>query len=309
MFLSKRSWMLLGVGMFAVAGCGGADWDQANEVDSTEVAAAEEAEALTASGTPPKRKILSLGDSIAFGFNPYIAPTPVTNYVGYPEFVESKGHNVINGSCPGETSSSFFSTTAADNGCRQFKAAFALHDDYETTQSVFAVAQIKKAGKDGKPFDFVTLNIGANDLFLLQASCLPTPNPLACIQAGLPAVINQYNTNLQAGYTQVKGAGFSKTFVGVTTYAVNYNDPVAVQALGLINGALKTFTTSSAVKGKLVDAYALFQAASAASNGDACAAELLIRKPDNSGCDIHPSQKGREIIGNAVLAAINPPPN
>ena len=50
MFLSKQLWSLLGLGVFGLVGCGGADWDQAaNEVDSTDVATAEEAEALTAS--------------------------------------------------------------------------------------------------------------------------------------------------------------------------------------------------------------------------------------------------------------------
>lgn len=308
MFLSKQSWVLLGLGAFAIAGCGAADGGQAADEGSlADVDTAEEAEALTASRPPPpppKRKILSLGDSIAFGFNPFVAPTPVTNYVGYPEFAESKGHNVVNASCPGETSSSFFSATEPDNGCRQFKAAFALHDDYETTQAVFALAQIRKVKDTTKAFDVITLNIGANDLFLLQASCSTQPNPLACIQTGLPVVVGKYKTNLETGYAQVKNAGFKKNFIGITTYAVNYNDPLSVQALGLINGVLTTFATTAPVNGRIVDAYQLFLENS--PGGDPCAAGFLIKNPsDPTKCDIHPSQSGRELIGKELIRVLD----
>jgi hypothetical protein len=230
---------------------------------------------------------------------PFSPPAPPTAFIGYPEVLASSGYDVTNASCPGETSGSFLDATAPDNGCRAFKAALSLHADYETTQIAFAVAAIQaKVADHNDKFDFTTLNIGANDLFLLQASC---PN-VACIQAGLPGVIAAYSQHLSNAYDQMKAA-YNKTdlikgkFIGVTTYATNYNDPLAVGALTLMNNALAAFTSSK--EGALADGFGAFQAASASSGGDACAAGLLIRKPDNT-CDIHPSQLGRELLAQTV---------
>src|SRR5262249_3586891 len=143
MAFSKRSWML-GLGALGFLGCGGADWEQPAQESDT---AAESAELKG-------KTFLSLGNSIAFGFNPLVAPTNPSNYVGYPEVLASLGNKVTNAACPGETSSSFLSATAADNGCRDFKKLYALHSDYETTQIAFTVSTLKK-----KSFDYVTLDL------------------------------------------------------------------------------------------------------------------------------------------------------
>ena len=283
MAFSKRSWMALGFGALGFLGCGGTGFDPSTE----EFEAAEESAEITAS-----KKFLSLGDSIAFGFNPLVAPNIPSNFIGYPEVIAARGNKVTNASCPGESSGSFLSAEAPDNGCRGFKAAFSLHADYETTQIAFTVAQVKKT-----KFDFITLNIGANDLLLLQQSC---QNDLACIQAGLPGVVQAYGQNLLVGYNQVKAAGYKGKFVGLTTYAINYNDPLAVGALGAINGALTSFTTQ--IGGKVADGFTAFQTAAASFGGDSCAAGLLIQLP-NGTCDIHPSKKGRELLATTVLKA------
>jgi lysophospholipase L1-like esterase len=286
MKFSKRS-LVVGLGTLGFLGCGGADWDQAGQGLET----ADESAELAAA---PSKSFLSLGNSIAFGFSPLVAPVP-SNYIGYPEVIAARGHKVTNASCPGETSSSFFSTTAPDNGCRGFKAAYALHADYETTQSVFMVDAIMAKGT---PFNWITLDIGANDLFLLQKTCA---NDLACIQAGMPGLLSTYANNLTTGYNQVKAAGYKGKFVGLTTYAPNYNDPVAVGALNAINATLDSFTQQ--IGGKLADGFKEFQTRAAASGGDSCAAGLLIKLP-NGTCDIHPSQTGREVLADAVLNAV-----
>ena len=283
MAFSKWSWVV-GFGALGLLGCGGADWDQPTQVLDT----GDESADLTAS-----KAFLSLGNSIAFGYDP-LNPTPnvPSSFVGYPEYIASKGHKVTNSSCPGETSSSFFSTAAPDNGCRDFKGAFSLHANYETTQSVFMVAAINKT-----KYDFITLDMGANDLFLLQKNCL---GDIACIQAGLPGVIDTYSKNLQKGYDQVKATRkFTGKFIGLTTYALNYNDPLSVGALNLLNGALVSFTNK--IGGKVADGFADFKTAAGAA-GDSCAAGLLITRPDGT-CDIHPSKKGRERLGNVILRA------
>jgi hypothetical protein len=174
--------MALGIGTLGLLGCGGADWDQSAQ----DLATADESAELKA----PTKSFLTLGDSIPFGMNPLVAtPHLPSSYVGYPERMAALGNRVTNPSCPGETSGSFLSATAPDNGCRAFKGAFSLHADYETTQIGYVVAALNKT-----KFDFITLNIGANDLFLLQKKCANEPT---CIQAGLPGVLQAYSENLR----------------------------------------------------------------------------------------------------------------
>src|SRR4051812_19239951 len=60
-----------------------------------------------------KGKLLALGDSIAFGYNPFGDFSKATNFEGYPEMLASD-FKVKNASCPGETSASFMSLTAPD---------------------------------------------------------------------------------------------------------------------------------------------------------------------------------------------------
>src|SRR5262249_9209022 len=160
-----------------------------------------------------KTNFLALGDSIAFGFSPLVTtPANPAAYSGYPEVVGTvPGNTVANASCPGETSGSLLSATAADNGCRNWKAAYSLHANYETTQIAFAESYIG-GHKDTK---IVTIDIGANDLLLLQATCA---GAAACIQAGLPGVLSTYAQNLGATYARVRAAGFGGKFVGLTLY-------------------------------------------------------------------------------------------
>ena len=181
-----------------------------------------------------------------------------------------------------------------DNGCQQFKQFFSLHTDYETTQAAFVLGLPKKSS-----YNFITLDIGANDLFLLQNDCL---GDVACIQAGLPGVLQKYAENLNTGYTQFKAAGFTGKFIGLTTYALNYNEPLPVAALTELNKVLDTFTKQ--IGGKLADGFGAFKAkAFEKGGGDACAAGLLIKAPDGVNCDIHPSKDGRELLATTILKA------
>ncbi|MFY9865939.1 MAG: hypothetical protein WAK58_19155, partial [Trebonia sp.] len=65
---------------------------------------------------------LALGDSVAFGFVPSNAvPAPnyfdASSFVGYPEDVAQALHiPVVNASCPGETTASFYIPGAQSNG-------------------------------------------------------------------------------------------------------------------------------------------------------------------------------------------------
>ena len=127
---------------------------------------------------------LALGDSIAFGYNPTlfppyktVPPLPTPNqFIGYPERVEEyerllHSEQEVNAACPGETSGSFLTLGAPDNGCQGFKAAVGLHTAYPgIAQATFAVSELAS----NKHINLVTLSIGGNDLLLLEYYCATT---------------------------------------------------------------------------------------------------------------------------------------
>lgn len=135
-------------------------------------------------------RYLALGDSIPFGFNLAFVPD-LTRLHGYPEFVSDSVHrNLANASCPGETSGSFLSLSELDLGCKGYRSAYPLFVSYHGTQLDYAVQYLKSNPNPR----LVTINIGGNDLGLLQISCKGDPE---CALAGLPAVLAKYGANLK----------------------------------------------------------------------------------------------------------------
>jgi hypothetical protein len=53
----------------------------------------------------------------------------------------------------------------------------------------------------------------------------------------------------------------------------------------------------------LADGFGAFQRASASAGGDTCAAGLLIPL-GNGTCDVHPTKRGRDLLSQAVLEAL-----
>ena len=127
---------------------------------------------------------LVLGDSIAFS---YIASvgydyfyTNPENFIGFPDDLGRRFHlDVANGACKGETTGSFLSSTAPDNGCRAYRSLYPLHADYKSTQLDFATSYLRSH----REVRLVTITLGANDGFLLEASCASNPTPLLVASA------------------------------------------------------------------------------------------------------------------------------
>jgi lysophospholipase L1-like esterase len=291
---SVNAGAVAGVLALSIAGCGAAAEESfENGSDGT-----DEVLQGGSSGGVAQKNYLALGDSIAFGYSPLVTtPANPGAYKGYPEVMGGVGGNTVsNASCPGETSGSLLSSSpldAPDNGCRNWKAAYSLHANYETTQIEFAESYIR----GHLDTNFVTIDIGANDLLLLQKRCLGDP---VCINAALPGVLGSYGQNLATTYTRVRQAGFTGRFVALTLYATNYNDALSVGAISALNQVMTQVT--EAFGGVMADGFGAFNRIAAKSGGDACAARLLIKKPDGT-CDIHPSPTGRDALAAAVLVA------
>jgi lysophospholipase L1-like esterase len=249
---------------------------------------------------------LSLGDSVVFGYitkagHAYVNPT---NFIGYPEH-DSLLLNlaIANAACPGETSGSLLSATAADNGCHAFRAAFPLHVPYSSTQIAFATAYLRLH----RSVRVVTIGVGANDLFLLQASCATTPNPTACVDAEFPSVLASISANMAKILQDIRSTGYGGEIVIVNYYSLDYSDTANTEITKLLNQSIAAPARSFGAV--VADVFTAFQKAvsNPAIGGKLCNAGLLNvnpQDPTQATCDVHPSQSGQRLIAETVARAV-----
>ena len=263
--------------------------------------------ALAASSQAPD--YLALGDSVAFGYSPLADPSDSHNFSGYPtSAARALKENLTNASCPGETSGHFIDLAAPDNGCGAFRATFPLHVVYSGTQLAFADRFLQSHPDT----HLVSINIGANDLFLLQRTC---QGDVSCIVQGLPGMLQTLAANLSTIYGHIRSLdGYHHQLVAVTYYSLNYTDSVGTSIITEVNNVVHDVTL--AFGGSVADGFGAFQAVTAAFNGDVCAAGLLILVSTSPvSCNIHPSYPGddglephstpgRDVLGQAIVSAL-----
>ena len=244
--------------------------------------------------------VLSLGDSVVFGFidESGYAYVNADNFLAYPKLVGAELQlTAVNPACPGETTASFLSATGEDNGCRDFRANFPLHVNYRGTQLEFARSFLG-AHRNTR---LVTVSLGANDGFLLEAAC---NGNTACITAGLPAVLATVYSNMNTILSNLRASGLRGVLMVVNYYSVDYTDPAQTGLTVALNGAL---ANAAAANGAIVaDAFTAFQkeAAKPYAGGNTCKAGLLTGSATNaSGCDVHPSLTGQRLLAQTVQAA------
>jgi lysophospholipase L1-like esterase len=263
------------------------------------VLAASFAAPVAASSRPAE--YLALGDSLAFGYSPYISPFDTSSFVGYPEIAADQFRETLtNASCPGETSSHFVSLAGADHGCGAWRAGVPLKASYTTSQLAFADAFLQSHPKTR----LVTLDIGANDVGALRDACMATADPVGCIQAGMPGMLATLSTNLDTIYGHIRTIdGYNHTLVGVTVYSPDYSDAMTTWAISQVNQVLAERTL--AWGGIVADSFGAFAAAAAPYAGDTCAAGLRIPNlTPPPACDDHPSPAGRDLIALTILDAV-----
>ena len=260
------------------------------------VAALVVAGALQAAPSHPS--YLALGDSISFGYitGDGYAYTRAANFVGFPDYVgRALGLATTNAACPGETSGSFLSSSATDNGCRAYRSKFPLHASYAGTQAAFATSFLKSHPNT----KLVTIQLGANDGFLLEAQC---KLDVSCETAGLPGVLKQVATNLGTIIKAIRATKFTGKIVVVNYYSLDYGDPVQTSFTSSLDQAIAA--TAVAAGASVADAFAPFESAASAAGNHTCQAGLLNANPaDQTTCDVHPSQYGQLLIAQAVERA------
>ncbi len=254
--------------------------------------------ALAASNRP--QDYLALGNSVAFGFNPLLDKSNADNFIGYPTPVAAAlKETLTNPSCPGETSSHFISLAGSDNSCGAYRQNFPLHVAYGTSQLEFADGFLQS-----HPMTLVvSIDIGANDLFVLENAC-GGPTNVNCILAGLPGMLATLSANLDTIYGHIRNLdGYTHKLVALTYYSLNYSDPVGTKVISQVNQAVAARTL--AWKGIVADGFGAFAAASTAFGGDTCAAGLRIVVVSSPlTCDIHPSPAGRDLLAQAIVNAL-----
>jgi lysophospholipase L1-like esterase len=246
---------------------------------------------------------LALGDSVAFGYvPPQAVPAPnyldPSSFVGYPEDVARALHiPVSNASCPGETTASFYIPRAQSNGCENspgssvgYRTEFPLHVQYAGTQMLYALRYLATH----RNTRLVTIDIGANDVFL----CQETTADACASPAELQAALKKIQVNLAIIYALIRHvARYHGPLVALTYYSLDYADPTQVAGTEALNSAIASVTEKFG--GKVADGFAAFEGPSEASGGSPCAAGLLIKLPDGT-CNIHPSPEGHQLLAQAI---------
>ena len=252
--------------------------------------------ATLASADPPaapgNSSFLALGDSLPFGHirADGFANVNASNFVGYSNYVGADlRFDTANAACPGETSGSFISPTDPDVGCRSFRASFPLHVSYTSTQLSFATNFLATH----KQTRLVTISLGANALLVQSCNGDPT-----CIQAGLATL----KLNMGTILSDLRATGFRGVLMVVNYFAVDYNDPVQISLIGILNQAL------AAANGAVVaDIFTAFKTAASTpfAGLKTCRAGLLNVNPLDStqmSCDDHPAQSGHILIADTIEA-------
>jgi hypothetical protein len=244
---------------------------------------------------------LAIGDSVAFGYSPLLNHSNANNFIGYPTpAAAALKETLFNASCPGETSSHFIDINGSDNGCEFYRLNFPLHVDYSSatqTQLAFTDAYLQSNPKTL----VVSINIGANDLFVLERVC---GGNISCVIAGLPGMLATLSANLDTIYGHIRNVdGYKHKLVALIYYSLNYSDSVGTKVISELNQVVANSTL--AFKGIVADGFGAFAAAAAPFGGDSCAAGLLIVLPTSPPtCDVHPSPAGRDLLGQAIVSAL-----
>lgn len=244
---------------------------------------------------------LALGDSVPFGFRGNLPPQDYLDpgaFVGYPQLVAHDEHlNLLDASCPGETSGSFISTAAPSNGCatdigtglRGYGpgGVFPLHVSYAGSQLDYA----RHVLETDSSVRLVSLMLGANDGFRCQAVTPPCTSPSAIL-----GLVQQVARNLTVILRELRGTGYRGPILAVTYYSLNYADRTQTTEALALDGAI---TAASLPQGaRIASGFLAFLVPSLRAGGSPVDAGLVFAG------DVHPTPAGQELLARAVEQAL-----
>lgn len=242
--------------------------------------------AATPSVSPPGQYYLSLGDSLAYGYQQFKASAemaagnvdPTTFNTGYTDdFYRmlqaiDPGIQLVNYGCPGQTTSGFISSS----GCQ-----FPLHNGYTTSQLQAAVAFLTALPGQVNP---ITIDIGANDILHLVSTCHGLN--LACVGPALPAALQTMGANLAQILPALRQAAPNAQIMLVGLYNPFAAVDPTTDVLGLgVNKVLSQVAAASGVT--FVNTFSVVNP-SASEKQTVCALTLFC----TALRDIHPTDAG-----------------
>jgi lysophospholipase L1-like esterase len=267
----------------------------------------------TASAAKPEPSVtpgstyLALGDSVSFGYQEaQVVPHPdyskASNFLGWPEHTGRALHlRVVNASCPGETSASLIDPSAQAFGCENaagntnisYRKSYPLHVKYSGSQLSFAVSYLRKHPKTR----LVSLMIGANDLFLCQATTSD-----GCVSE-LQATYKKVARNVKKIVASIRQkAGYRGQIVLMRYFSLKYgSDPLSAVVRGLNTAA---YNAAKPYRVRVADGYGEFRRATRNSGNDACTAGLLTQLGEPGKCGVHPSWSGQGLLSQALIRSI-----
>ena len=260
--------------------------------------------AVPAGATSDSHDYLALGDSVAFGYSPLlVAGGQAGNasvFVGYPDIAaKTFGMSLTNASCPGETTAGMISRTPSnDFVCLPYVSNFPLHVSYSGSQLDFAVHYLQTHPTTR----LVTIDIGANDVFKLEAAC--GGQATQCFANGLAAVLQSIDANLRAIFNAIRNvAHYHHALVALTYYSLSYDAPSAAGTEAL-NAPIIDATKASG--GIVASGFDAFKGPSLATPDlSSCEAGLrIVLSAAPLTCDVHPSPAGRDLLAAAIVSAV-----
>ncbi|MEU2348716.1 SGNH/GDSL hydrolase family protein [Modestobacter sp. NPDC049651] len=284
-----------------LAGCSGGDDDGGGGDSSAGQTRQSSGAAARSSGIEAGGTYLALGDSVVFGYRggeQLSAYSDDDSFVGYPQLVgERLGLDVVNASCPGETTASFADPAAPNLGCTNspgsafgFRTAFPLHVGYSSRQQSQLDFALDRLRQDPE-VALVTLQLGANDAFLCQRS-----TPDSCVaEAGQVAATVSANVGGILGRLRGEG-GYDGRVAVVTYYALDYSDTALAAATQTLDEGIAQAARDN--DATVVDGFAAFRDAAEQAGGSSTAAGLV--RPG----DVHPTEQGQQLLADAVAEAV-----
>jgi lysophospholipase L1-like esterase len=242
------------------------------------------------SGQPAgERFYLSLGDSLAFGFQRFKVGQPAAAFdTGYADLLADQLQHgqqrptLVNYGCPGESTSTFATGT-----CPWAGAGLPLHDAFTGTQQAAAIRFLRE--HRGK-VDLVTLSLWGNDASAFVASC---NGSVQCIIDGAPAAIAGIAANLSGSLQQLHRAAPDARVVVLGAYDVNVGAfPLTHPIIRQLNVAMAAAASEHGAR--FADPMPIFN-----PEGDTGAALCTLTLLCRDG-DTHPSDAGYQALATLL---------
>jgi lysophospholipase L1-like esterase len=238
-----------------------------------------------------QRYYLSLGDSLAFGFQRAKAEAglpPAAFKTGYSDLLAARLEHgrrplsLVNYGCPGESTTTFIT-----GACPWQAAGLPLHDTFAGPQLDAAVTFLK--ANRGR-VDVVTLSLWGNDANAFVASC---NGNVQCIIEGAPAAIAAVAANLSTILTTIRRTAPDADVVVLGGYDANLGAfPLTHPIIRQLNLAMADVAAANRVR--FADPFPIFN-----PDGDTgatlCALTLVCSEGDG-----HPSDAGYRALADLL---------